>query len=358
MASNILFITRAWSKNAGGMERLSYEMTQAFSQDPEIKTTIIAHQGSRKTSPFFIFTCLPKALLAAKQADVIHLGDPLLSFTGWLLKNLTKKPIAVSVHGLDVIYSNPLYQAYLSLFFKSFDLYLPISQYAKQLTERKGVRGRITVINPGITDNYYDPAATREDLSNLLNQNTQAKVVLVTSGRLVKRKGHAWFIEHVLPHLPSQVIYGIAGTGSQENHLRNTAAAAGVQDRVVQLGRVTQKQLKTLYNTCDAFIQPNIPVSHDSEGFGLVLLEAATCAKPIFASHIEGITDAIQNGKNGRLLPAQDAKQWIAALNSFVASKEYTNKASYILGRQYTLTRFSWATIYPLFKTALIQLQR
>lgn len=341
---HILCITRACRPNAGGMERLSYELTQELGKGKDVTVALIAHQGSRRTSPVFVFTCLPKALKLARKADVIHLGDPLLSFTGWVIKTFTKKPIAVTVHGLDVTYPNIFYQLYLKLFFRNFDRYLPISTYVKGLLKHIP-ESKVTLINPGIHDQYYNPSITREDLDTIVNMPTHDKVVLFTSGRLTPRKGHAWFITHVLPQLPEKPLYVIAGTGAELNHIQAAAKDSYVADQVKLLGRVSDKDLKTLYNSVDAFIQPNISLPGDTEGFGLVLAEAASCAKPVFASNIEGITDAIIDGKNGRILPAEQPATWIKVLQDWINNGEYKNKSQAVLARTFTLEKFNWPRI-------------
>lgn len=336
---HILFLTRSYGERAGGMERLSYEMIQAVSQQPGVSVSVVAHKGSRATSPFFNLTALPKAISLAKHADVIHLGDPMLSFLGWLLKFLTKKPIAVTIHGLDITYPNFLYQIYLKLFFTKFDRYLPISQYVQELlmTHYSLPVARTSVLTPGITDRFLDPAITRQQLSQLLKRDVTNTRVLFTSGRLIKRKGHAWFIREVLPHLPENVIYVIAGDGPELGHLLTKERST--EDRVRFLGRVSDKQLKVLYNTVDAFIMPNIPVENDVEGFGLVLLEAGLCQRPVFASNVDGIPDAIHDGHNGTLLPAQNPQAWISALQDFLTHPK-PNPAA----REYTLQHFNWET--------------
>ncbi len=341
---HILCITRACKPNAAGMERLSYELTAELAKGQDVTVDLIAHQGSRRTSPLFILTCLPRAIKLAKNVDVIHLGDPMLSFTGWLLKILYKKPIAVTVHGLDVTYPNILYQFYLKLFFRNFDIYIPISMYVKGLLKYIP-ESKVTMINPGIHDQYYNPSITRQDLDKLLNMPTEDKVVLFTSGRLTPRKGHAWFIKHVLPKLPEKPLYVIAGSGAELKHIQEAVQDSYVGDQVKLLGRVSDKDLKTLYNSIDAFIQPNISLPGDTEGFGLVLAEAASCAKPVFASNIEGITDAVIDGKNGRLLPAEQPATWIKVLQDWINEEGHKNKSQAVLARTYTLEKFNWPRI-------------
>ncbi|MEK7556434.1 MAG: glycosyltransferase family 4 protein [Patescibacteria group bacterium] len=344
----ILFLTRAYGKNAGGMERLSYELVQHASRQPGVESKVIAHWGSRVTSPLFNFSALLRALSAARKVDVIHIGDPMLALLGWKLKGLTGKPVAVTVHGLDITYPNRFYQLYLKFFFQNFDYYFPISQHVASLLKNHNMRGQVAVVKPGISDRFYDPNITRDQLVTLLSQDLKDKKVLFTSGRLVKRKGHEWFIRDVLPQLPKNVIYVIAGDGPHFASILE--ASRGRPEKVIMLGRVSDEQLKILYNTVDAFIMPNIPVENDAEGFGLVLLEAALCNRPIFASNLEGIPDAIHDGRNGTLLPPGNAGAWAASLSHFLVEQSPIHSA-----RPYTLQHFSWEKTAHEFLTALAQ---
>lgn len=335
----ILFITRAYGEHAGGLERLSFELIQSISSHPSVSAQVIKHTGSRATSPLFTITAIPHALVAARQADVVHLSDPLLSLVGWLIKKILHKPVAVNVHGLDVTYPNFLYQTYLKLFFRHQDIYFPISTYVNTLLERWHVTGTQTVINPGISDNLYDPT-TKKTADN--------QITLLTIGRLVKRKGHAWFVANVLPKLPQNIIYVIAGSGPEADNIKHAALQHKVEKRVIQLGEVSQAKLKNLYNTADAFIQPNIKVVGDAEGFGLVLLEAALCNLPVFAADIDGIPDAIQNNQNGNLITSGNAEAWIDALSKSLATATHS--------RQYTLNKFSWDNVADKYYQSLITL--
>lgn len=341
----LLVISRAYGTQAGGMERLSYEMVEALRSQPGFEIKVIHHHGRRLASPLFVLTSLPKVIQAAHWADHIHLGDPLLSFTGWLLKIITRKPVSVTVHGLDILYPNFLYQLYLKLFFDRLTSYFPISQHVKRLLQSRHVPGHVDVLVPGITDQYFDTTINRSQLDTVLHRPTANKKVLLTVGRLVKRKGHAWFIKNVFPKLPADYLYVIAGSGPEVTNIRLAAEEAKVADRVIELSRVSENDLKILYNTVDAFIQPNISVANDAEGFGLVLLEAALCQRPVFAANIEGIPDAIHHSKNGTLLPGTDATAWISALQSIPLPS--------LEARNYTLANFSWPKVITTYTQVL-----
>lgn len=336
----ILFISRAWGENRGGMERLSWELVSQLEKLPNLMVNKVVHEGSRLSlAPFFI-KAIFQTLKKSSSTDIVWLGDPSLSFIGWLIKKLHQKPIVVTVHGLDVSYPHPLYQKYLDLFFNNFDLYLPISQHAKNLLP-KSLINRTQVINPGIHDNLFNSNFTKKDLQALVKEPLENKVVLLTLGRLVKRKGHAWFIEHVFRFLSANTVYLIAGQGPEKQEIQSLITKYHLEKRIMLLGRVSDKDRRVLFNTVDAFIQPNISVSGDVEGFGLVLLEAALCQRPVFAANIDGIPDAIQHQKNGTLLPPQNPQVWIQELTNFTQNPQpYQTLAQF--ARHYTLKKFSW----------------
>lgn len=352
----ILFITRAYGEQAGGMERLSYEFIQAARQHPNIDVTVIANETepgitltqARIRSILFAVKVIPRAFAAAKEADVIHLGDPVISLVGWVIKTFLRKRVVVAVHGLDVTYPSFLYQLYLSIFFQNFDVYLPISSHVKKLLQTHRITGTVSVLSPGVTDRYFDETITRRTLAKLLSlpQDAADTKILLTVGRLVHRKGHAWFIRNVLPHLPGRILYVIAGTGPADSSIQRAIEDAKQADRVRLLGRVTDADLKVMYNTVDIFVQPNIPTQTDAEGFGLVLLEAALCNRPVVAANIEGIPDAIHSGKNGTLVPAGNPNAWVAAL---------INLAPVTHPRGYTLLTFGWPAIIDRYHSLIQQ---
>jgi glycosyltransferase involved in cell wall biosynthesis len=71
----------------------------------------------------------------------------------------------------------------------------------------------------------------------------------------------------------------------------------------------------------DLFVQPNIPVPGDMEGFGLVTIEAAMRGTPVVAADLEGIKDAVVDGHTGILLAPQDGQAWVDRLSLLVADR-------------------------------------
>jgi glycosyltransferase involved in cell wall biosynthesis len=144
---------------------------------------------------------------------------------------------------------------------------------------------------------------------------------ILTLGRLVRRKGVRWFVDEVLPRLPATVHYVVAGSGPEFDAVHRSAASHGLEDRVHLLGQVDDATRDLLLAGADVFVQPNIPIPGDMEGFGLVTIEAALRGTPVVAADLEGIKDAVIDGRTGMLLPPGDADAWALRVRELVGDR-------------------------------------
>ena len=108
---------------------------------------------------------------------------------------------------------------------------------------------------------------------------------MLSVGRLQRRKGFDQVVR-ALPGLLARGIdvhYAIVGIGDDWDYLQGLARELGVSDRLHLLGHVEPADLPRWYNACDLFAMPNRDIDGDTEGFGLVFMEANACAKPVIA---------------------------------------------------------------------------
>jgi glycosyltransferase involved in cell wall biosynthesis len=96
-----------------------------------------------------------------------------------------------------------------------------------------------------------------------------------------------------------------------------------------------------LFHTCDVFIQPNIKIPGDMEGFGISVIEAAYCGIPVIASDLEGLKDAIKNEKNGFLIESENADSYVKKINELLDDEEYRKNFGQ-KARQYITEHLSW----------------
>src|SRR3569832_2456043 len=93
--------------------------------------------------------------------------------------------------------------------------------------------------------------------------------------------------------------YVLIGIGEVLVFLAQLAIEMGVADRVHLLGHVSPEDLLRWYNACDVFAMPNRDINGDTEGFGMVFLEAAACGKAVLVGLVGGIGVAVEAGVTG-----------------------------------------------------------
>lgn len=336
----VLFVTRKYPPRVGGMENLSYGLLTGF---PEPKTTI-TWGGSQAHLVWFLPYALLRIALTAHRYDVIHLGDAMLSACGFLPRLFGKK-VAISVHGLDLTFAPRIYQGYLRLFLKA-DAIIANSESTRRLAEARGLKG-VRAIPIGVPERYFGVSrATHHDAE--LEQRRSGRVVLITVGRLVPRKGVAWFVRSVLPRL-SNVLYVVVGVGAHRAEIERAAAETGMTDNLWLVGNVSDQRLLELLGGSDVFVMPNIVVPGNVEGFGIVAIEASASGLPIVASRLEGIPDAVIDGQNGQLVPPQDSAAFVSTLAELVANPELRRRLGES-GRAYTERHYSWPSIIAQYR--------
>lgn len=340
----ILFISRAYPPTVGGIENQNYELYTWLAKLTGIK--LIANRRGKKFLPVFLPYALARALFSLRRYDVLLLGDGVLAIVGWFCKIFYKKPAICVVHGLDLTFKNKIYQKlWVGNFAKKLDKLIAVGNETIRVGIGKGMqKDKLVFIPNGVDTGKYWGNFSRQDLEKIIGENLEGKKTILTSGRLARRKGVAWFIENVMPKLSKNVIYIVAGDGPDRDNIKNAVEKNKLQDRVKLLGYVTDEVRDTLFNTCDLFVQPNIKIEGDMEGFGISVIEAASCRLPVIASRLEGLQDAIKDGQNGFLVEPYDAGLFANKINELLAGDEYRKKFGE-KARQFVIDNFRWEII-------------
>lgn len=164
-----------------------------------------------------------------------------------------------------------------------------------------GVRPeRIVMVYPSVDATRFRPGLPYADLRASIGIGAAQRLVL-SVGRLQLRKGFDQVIR-ALPGLLARAIdvhYAIVGIGEERETLQRLALELGVADRLHLLGHVDPDDLPRWYNACDVFAMPNRDIEGDTEGFGIVYLEANACARPAIAGCVGGTGSAVEEGVNG-----------------------------------------------------------
>lgn len=129
------------------------------------------------------------------------------------------------------------------------------------------------------------------------------------AGRLVEKKGFAVLLEafaRVVVEVP-QARLCVAGGGPELEAHRRRAASLGLGGCVEFLGAVPHARVLDLFARASVGVMPSVTAADgDSEGLGLVMLEAMAAGCPMIASDLPAVRTVIRDGENGRLVPERD----------------------------------------------------
>jgi len=213
-----------------------------------------------------------------------------------------------------------------------------------QLIEFGMSRDQIVLAPPGVDVEQFNPDMDIADFRAKLAPGDAN--ILLTIGRLTERKGHAQVIS-VLPKVLEAVPnlrYVIAGRDLDAGeNLRNLAKRLDLEKQVVFLGHINDDDIPKLYCACDVFIMANYELEHnrDTEGFGIVFLEANACGKPVIGGRAGGVPDAIVHGETGLLVDATDLDALSQAIIKLLTDKAHARSLG-TKGRKRALEHFGW----------------
>ena len=340
----LLFISRAYPPVTGGIENQNYELSIWLSKIAEVKT--IANTRGKKFLPIFLPYAIIKTLFLLRKYDTLLLGDGVLGVVGWIMKRFYQKPVICVTHGLDLTFKNKFYQKFwLGVFLKKMDKLIAVGNETIRVGVERGLDAQKFVFIPnGVDTEKFIANYSRTDLERMLDEKIAHKKIILTTGRLAVHKGIDWFCKEVVPKLADNILYLIAGDGEKKKILQAIIIAKKLENKVKLLGRVSDTDLKILYNTADLYVKPNIKVPGTMEGFGLVVIEAASCKLTVIAANLEGLKDAIRDGESGFLVESENAESYIEKITTLLADdayrKEFGEKA-----RTYVIENYSWGKI-------------
>lgn len=277
-----------------------------------------------------------------EKPDILHVHWPfphgVMALPASKLLNI---PMVFSFHGAELLLSNkfPFVAAILRSLTPMGSQVTANSSFTRDLI-RKIYTGSVTIIPYGLTVEAK-PCKTCSPL--------QVPTLLFV-GRLDERKGLRYLLDalpKVLVQQPVQL--RIVGSGLLEQELKTQCSAMELEAVTTFLGFISKNELAEEYANCNVFVLPAIIDSKgDTEGLGVVLIEALAHGKPVVASAVGGIKDVI-TPETGWLVPEKDPSSLAAAINFILADPEQAGAVAQI-GLRDVQARFNWSRIVPLWQ--------
>ena len=286
--------------------------------------------------------------------DAVHAGRVLPEgLVGWLVAKLIRRPLVVYSHGEELTtWRQPAKLRAMRWTYRHADLVIANSEFTAQELRKLGVApGKIALVNPGVDVERFRPGLPHDDLRRALGLATRDKMIL-SVGRLSRRKG----FDHVIRALPSlrqhglSVYYALIGVGEDRDYLLALATELGIDDRVHLIGHVSQEDLPRWYNAADVVAMPNRVVDGDTEGFGMVFLEAAACAKPTIAGTAGGTQAAVVDRVTGLRVDGTSVKAIADALELLLTDSSMARRFGEH-GQARAVKQFSWQRVAERTRT-------
>ena len=251
-----------------------------------------------------------RRLIRDWQPDVVHTHLLKSDLVGQIAARMTGTPRLITLHNTDHWRSNRVMSAVYRTATRGADACIAVSErVAEHVADTRGyARGRITTIVNGIDLDHFRPGQPALDLTRYGVPQGAPTVAVI--GRLMPQKDHRNFVDAaaIVARQMPDVRFLIVGDGPLKADIAGRIADVGpARDRIILTGEITE--MAQLLSAVD--VQA---ISSAWEGLPMTLLEGMAMEKPVVTTDVGGIADVVEDGHNGRLVPAKDPQALAAAL--------------------------------------------
>jgi glycosyltransferase involved in cell wall biosynthesis len=291
--------------------------------------------------PLLLLAFLPNAVRLARNSDLIHAHWSLAGLVGVLAGRLLGKPVILMMHGAEVyvLKGNPLIRFVL----EKVDYVLCNSSFTLEKILQVSQPRAYAIIAPGVDTERFRPGV---DLSVFRQREPDVpanRPLVFALGKFIERKGFSHLVDAMalLSQDPAPFLM-IGGRGPLKERLQRQAQGRGIANRVKFLNYIPVDCIAAYYGAADVFVLPSVVDERDdTEGLGVVLLEALACGTPCVASAVGGIPDVIVDGLNGFLVEPGNPRALADGISQIVADEQQRRKMGE-QGRRFVEERFSW----------------
>jgi glycosyltransferase involved in cell wall biosynthesis len=270
------------------------------------------------------------------KPQIIHAHWPFPhGFMAFFAKIFYKVPIVLNFHGAELLLARKKkwLQPFLKFFIKHASLIFANSTFtAKKINEIHPCKVEISPYGTTFSDTHSPLPTPHSPLFRLL-----------FVGRHIERKGIEYLIKAAALLDSEKFQIRIAGTGDLTEKLKEQAAREA--PKVLFLDKIPREDLAKEYQNADCFVLPAIIDSKgDTEGLGVVLIEAVEYGLPLIASNVGGISDVVIDRKTGLLVPEKSPEALASAIKE-LAENEALQKTLVLGAKEHVRENFSWEGI-------------
>jgi phosphatidylinositol alpha-1,6-mannosyltransferase len=290
-----------------------------------------------------------RRLIKGEHISILHCGKCLPEgLLAWLLKHLCRVPYICYVHGEELTLAATsrelAWLTHRTLHGAKFVIANSRNTQELLCDNWNLPPGRVRILHPGVDTRRFRPA--QRDPAWRIRRGWGDRSVVLTVGRLQKRKGH----DHLIRALPAirqripDVLYAILGDGEERPALEDLVRREGLGGHVQFMGELADDDLVACYQQCDLFVLPNRKVGQDIEGFGMVLLEAQACGKPVVAGASGGTAETMRIPETGQIVSCDSPDKLARVLVESLSDRESLELIGQA-ARRWAVQRFDWESL-------------
>lgn len=280
-----------------------------------------------------MFAAFRRLVQEGWRPDVIHAHIYSAGVPAVLIGKRYRIPVVVTEHftGFPRGVVRGLEKMKAKFAFEWGDLVCPVSEDLKRHIESYGIRARFRVVPNVVDTSLFTPAD-----KTLARKDDRKRLLLVAL--LDAKKGVPHLLEALarLREKRDDFVLDIVGDGPNRSEYEELTGKLGLRDVVRFHGLKTKQEVAGFMKRCDLFILPSL-----FETFGVVLIEALACGKPVIATDIGGPNEIVTD-EVGRLVPPGNPEALARAIDYMLDHcREYVPERIV----QYAQERYSYQAV-------------
>lgn len=132
----------------------------------------------------------------------------------------------------------------------------------------------------------------------------------------------------------------IAGEGSQRKKLEDLAYELGISEDCEFLGYVPNNEIPDLLNSFDIYAALS---RFDSESFGVAILEASACGRPVVVTDVGGLPEVVNDGITGLVIAKENVNEAVSAFDKLFSNRKLSEDLG-INGEKHVESKYSWSS--------------